>query len=146
MWTSFTVFQYISDELWAEQTAQNKWMPSTLHNTISSCISWCSGGLCWVTWFSEVLLSPSGYVHHGISNNIAWGLDGHVHSEVVSALGLYAPRFPWLNLFTILWTVDGEMTENYFQSCAEKHCLWTDWQFSHKVWHKVVNHILACKD
>ena len=29
---------------------------------------------------------------------------------------------------------------NSLQSCAEKHCLWTDWQFSHKVSHKVVIH------
>ena len=37
-----------------------------------------------------------------------------------------------VNLFTILWTVN-----NSLQTCAEKHCLWTDWQFCHKValWH-----------
>ena len=29
---------------------------------------------------------------------------------------------------------------NSLQSCAEKHCLWTDWPFSHELWHEVVNH------
>ena len=90
-------------------------MPSSLHNTISSCISWCSRRLCWVTMiFQWLLLSPCGYVHHGrhdgFSNNTAWGLDGLVHSAVVTAFGLYAPEISpdSLNLFTILWTVNGE--------------------------------------
>ena len=65
------------------------------------------------------------------SGNTAWGLDGQLHSAAVSALGLYAPRF------YELWMVKDL---NSLQSCTEKHFLWTDWQFSHKVWHKVVNH------
>ena len=68
-------------------------------------------------------------------------LDGHAHSAVVSALGLYALRFPltpWIfSWYYELWMV---RDLNYLQSCTEKHCLWTDWQLSHTIWHKVVNH------
>ena len=50
-------------------------------------------------------------------------------------------NFPWsLNPFSRhyeLWMVKNL---NSLQSCADKPCLWTDWQFSHKIWHKVVNH------
>ena len=85
------------------------------------------------------------YVYHGsmmfLKQYHGWGLNGHVHSAAVSALGLYAPRFPltpWIfSQYYELWMVKDL---NSLQSCAEKHCLWTDWQFSHKVWHKVVNH------
>ena len=41
------------------------------------------------------------------------------------------------NRYYELWMVKDL---NSLQSCAEKHCLWTDWQFYHNVWHKVVNH------
>lgn len=29
---------------------------------------------------------------------------------------------------------------NSLQSCVEQCCFWTDWQFSHEIWHKVVSH------
>ena len=50
------------------------------------------------------------YVHHdGFSNNNAWGLDGHMHSAVVDALGIYALRFPltpWIfSRYYELWIV-----------------------------------------
>ena len=72
----------------------------------ADCVEW--------QWFSKVLPSPCGYVHHGsmdgFSNNTAWGLDGHAHSAAVTALGLLAPRFPltpWI-FSQYIWTVDGE--------------------------------------
>ena len=104
-----------------------------------------AAGLCWVTMIFQstpepMWLCPSWW-HDGISNNTAWRLNGHAHSAAVSALGLYAPRFPltpWIfSRYYELWMVKDL---NSLQSCAKKHCLWTDWQFSHKVWHKVVNH------
>ena len=45
------------------------------------------------------------------------------------------PLIPWIfSQYYELWMV------NNLNSCAEKHCLWTDWQFSHDIWNKVVNH------
>ena len=101
----------------------------------ADCVEW--------QWFSKVLPSPCGYVHHGsmtVSQTIPEG-SMVTHSAAVSALGLYAPRFPltpWIfSRYYELWMVKDL---NSLQSCTEKHCLWTDWQLSHKVWHKVVNH------
>ena len=47
-----------------------------------------------------------------------------------------------LNLFGILWTVDGERP-TFFAILHWETCLWTDWQFSHEDWHQVA--ILACR-
>ena len=45
---------------------------------------------------------------------------------------------PWIfPQYYELWMVKDL---NSSQSSTEKHCVWTDWQFSHKVWEKVVNH------
>ena len=50
-------------------------------------------------------------------------------------------RFPltlWIfSQYYKLWSMKDR---NSLQSCAEKHCLWNDWQLSHEVWHKAVNH------
>ena len=91
--------------------------------------------------YSRAHVAMSIMVACSFSNNTAWGLNGHVHSAAVSTLGLYAPRFPqtpWIfSRYYELWTVKDL---NSLKSCTEKHCLWTDWQFTHEVWHKVVNH------
>ena len=92
----------------------------------------------WTVWFFKALPCPCGDVHHG--SMTAWGLDGHAHSAATSALDLYAQRF-FLTLAIFSW-YELRMVKDQIslQCCAEKHCFWTDWQFSLEVWHEVVNH------
>ena len=69
----------------------------------ADCVEW--------QWFSKVLPSPCGYVHHGsmaVSQTIP--LDGHAHSAAVSTLGTEISHDS-LNLFTILWMVDDEIPQ-----------------------------------
>ena len=87
----------------------------SLHNTISSCISWCSGRLCWVTMIFQstpepMWLCPSWW-HDGFSNNA-------IKNRNRWSCAFSSGFRPWplrteispdlLNLFMIIWTVDGE--------------------------------------
>ena len=90
----------------------------------------------------EMLICPScPYVHH----------DSMMVSQLIPPEGLmvthiqqrflplaFIPLNTWIvSQYFELWKVK-DLTS--LQSFAKNHCLWTNWQFSHKVWHKVVNH------
>ena len=91
----------------------------------ADCVEW--------QWFSKVLPSPCGYVHHGsmtVSQTIPpeGSMVTHIQQSF-SALGIYTPIFPltpWIfSQYYELWMVKDL---NYLQSCAEKHCAlnWLD--------------------
>ena len=145
MWTHLTrehvstVFRSIADDFRPRELGG-------VSDQINKCLSFCkiqfqvafldaaADCVAW-QWFSKVLPSPCGYIQHvGFSNNTAWGLDGHGDSAAVSALAFTHQDFPWIfSRYYELWRVK---CLNYLQLFAKRHCLWTDWQFSHKVWHK----------
>ena len=128
MWTRLTrehvstVFRSISDDFW----------PRELGGISADCVKW--------QWFSEVLLSPCGYVHHGsmtVSQTIVpeGSMITHIQ-QWFPPLAFTQRDFLTLWIFSQyyeLWMVK----DHHLQSCAKKHCLWTDCKFSHKVWHKV---------
>ncbi len=94
-------------------------------------------------WFSEVLLSPCGYIYHPA----AWWFLMQCHLR-----GQRSSTFTWgfllcptctvisldsLNLFTILRVIVGERPKLF----AILHCeMWFVWHFSHEIWHKVMSH------
>ena len=89
---------------------------------------------------------PQATVHVAMSIMVAWGfLKQYPNDSMVTCIQQRFPPlafthryFPWIfSRYYELWMVKDL---NSFQTCTEKHCLWTDWQFSHKVWYKVVNH------
>ena len=109
--------------------AQKTRRPSSLHNTISSCISWCSGRLCWVT----VIFQSTPDVHHGsmtVSQIIS--LEGAMVMCIQQwflPLAFEHQDFPWLPESFHNITVDGEKP------------IFLHWlTISHKVWQKVTNH------
>ena len=119
-------------------------MPSSFHNTISSYISWCSGGLCWMAMIFQSTPEPL-----PMSIMVAWlflkqyrlrARWSRIQQRFPPSAFTHQdfPRLPESLRYDImrLWTVDVERPK----SCTEKHCLWTDWQFSHEVRHKVVSH------
>ena len=88
--------------------------------------------------FPKYLPSPCGYVHCG-----SWTVSQTIppQGSMVTRIQQQFPPLAFthrdsLNLFHNLMNCGWW---NSLQSCAEKHCLWTDWQFSHEVWHKVMN-------
>ena len=84
--------------------------------------------MLWRTVLVKVLTSWYGYVYHG----------SMTVSQTIPPEGSHPwpthQNFPWIfSQYYELWM--GKDLHS-LQSCAEKHCLWTDWQSSHKV----VNH------
>ena len=96
------------------------------------CVEW--------QWFSKVLPSPCGYVHHGsitVSQTSlrAWWSCTFLPLAFSTLSFPVTPRI--FSQYYDLWMVKDLNSLQFF---AEKHCLWTDWQLSDEVWHKVVNH------
>ena len=91
--------------------------------------------------FSKVLPSPCGYVHHGsmmVSQTIP--SEGSMVTRIQQRFPPLAftkfPLTPWIfSRYYELWMAKDL---NCLQSCTEK--LWTDWQFTYAVWHKMVKH------
>ena len=108
-----TVFWSISDDLGArEHFCTKNFLLCIIQFQVAfldaeaDCVEW--------QWFSKVLLSPCGYVHHCsmtvFPNNTAWGPRwSHAFNSNFRPWPLRTEISPdSLNLFTILWTVDGE--------------------------------------
>ena len=146
MWT-FTVFRSMTSG--PENSAAflrkiNKCLPLCIIqfqvaflDAAADCVEW--------QWFSKVLPSPCGYVHHGsmtVSQTIPpeGSMVTCIQQQFLPLAFTHQDSPDSLNLFTILWTVDGERPKFFAILRWETLKFWTDWQFSHEVWHKVVNH------
>ena len=101
MWTRLTrehvstVFRSISDDFGPRELCTKLINAFLLHDANSSCISWCSGGLSWVTMIFQSTAEP--YVHHGsmmVSQTIPSEGSMVMHSAVVCALGFILT--PWI--------------------------------------------------
>ena len=101
----------------------------------ADCVKW--------QWFYEVLLRPCGYVHHGSMPVFLkqYQPEGSMVTHIQQwfpPLAFTHRDFPWLSSWYYeLWMVKDL---NSLRSCIQKHCLWMEWQLSHKVWHKAENY------
>ena len=106
--------------------------------------SWCSGKLCWVTRIFQSTPEPMWLC----SIMVAWRFLKQYRLRARWSRAFSSGFHPWplhkispdsLNLFTILWTVDGEKPKLF--AILHWETLSLNWlTILSQVWHKVVNH------
>ena len=99
----------------------------TFLDAVADCVKW--------QWYSKVILNPCGYDHRGsitVSQTIPpedWMVT-HIQQQF-PALAFIHQYFPTPWICSQYYELCMGKDLNSVQSCAEKHCLRTDWQFSH---------------